>query len=757
MSKVSNKFLAQAPANTLKGNNTGSTANVADLTVSQVQTLLSIPTSSSALPINAGGTGATTASGAFNALNPMTTIGDIIYESGTSTASRLGIGSTGQVLTVVSGIPAWATPAASSPLTTKGDLYGYNTANARIPVGGDNKHPTADSTSSLGITYQYPTAKNYISNPGFESNTTTNWSLGTAGTLTNGIPTGSPTFGSGASGNLSISTVSSGQLAGNYSLSYASSAATTAGNMLASASFNIDAEDQAKVLTFKFYYSVPSGASNCNFSGTSSNSFAVAVWDVTNSVWLSSTANFGMTQARGTGYCTGTVQTGITTAAVRFVLYNANATAGAATLYLDDFYLGPQTAPLGAVMTDWIAYTPTFSGMGTVTGASFFSRRVGDSLEVTGYFGVGTPAASTAEFTLGFNGSNGNVTTADTTKINDNGNYGTWNGNDIGQGANLPIIGFHSAGYLAFGITNGSIGNGLSAQNGNVIFGAGEVITVNARIPIQGWSSNVQMSSDTDTRVVAFYGYLSNNYSVSANNPIVYNTTLKDTHAAYSTSTGLYTVPVTGFYNVAVTMDVNNTAAIYIGHNSSADKYIAYQASANTVSVGSGIIFANAGDTISATCNTTCTVNGGSSPYVNALSINRLSGPSVIAATESVNARYNQPTNVSVTASSAFAYSTKNFDTHSAYNTSTGIYTVPVSGKYQVIARLFIGANQYLNVFVNGTAMSQGDSSGSTTAATIFDIVQVNAGDQITIVPLVSGTTVGGAYLSNFSISRIGN
>ena len=38
--EVTNAKLAQAPAQTLKGNNTGSTANVADLTVSEVQALL---------------------------------------------------------------------------------------------------------------------------------------------------------------------------------------------------------------------------------------------------------------------------------------------------------------------------------------------------------------------------------------------------------------------------------------------------------------------------------------------------------------------------------------------------------------------------------------------------------------------------------------------------------------------------------------------------------------------------------------------
>ena len=41
----------------------------------------------------------------------MTTTGDTIYSSSGSTPARLGIGSTGQVLTVAGGVPSWATPA----------------------------------------------------------------------------------------------------------------------------------------------------------------------------------------------------------------------------------------------------------------------------------------------------------------------------------------------------------------------------------------------------------------------------------------------------------------------------------------------------------------------------------------------------------------------------------------------------------------------------------------------------------------------
>lgn len=54
----------------------------------------------------------------------------------------------------------WITPAildgsaggTLSPLTTKGDLYGFGTANARLPAGADGTVPVYDSTAPLGIT-----------------------------------------------------------------------------------------------------------------------------------------------------------------------------------------------------------------------------------------------------------------------------------------------------------------------------------------------------------------------------------------------------------------------------------------------------------------------------------------------------------------------------------------------------------------------------------------------------------------------------
>ena len=71
-----------------------------------------------AVTIAQGGTGQTTANAAYNALSPMTTTGDIEYRTAGSVAARLGIGTTGQLLSVVGGIPAWAT-VSSTPTTAQ--------------------------------------------------------------------------------------------------------------------------------------------------------------------------------------------------------------------------------------------------------------------------------------------------------------------------------------------------------------------------------------------------------------------------------------------------------------------------------------------------------------------------------------------------------------------------------------------------------------------------------------------------------------
>ena len=70
------------------------------------------------------------------ALNPSTTLGDIEYRSATAnTNTRLGIGSTGQVLTVAGGVPSWATSAAGGKTSVAtGTLSGASLTISSIPA-----------------------------------------------------------------------------------------------------------------------------------------------------------------------------------------------------------------------------------------------------------------------------------------------------------------------------------------------------------------------------------------------------------------------------------------------------------------------------------------------------------------------------------------------------------------------------------------------------------------------------------------------
>ena len=89
------------------------------------------------------------------ALNPSTTLGDIEYRSSTAnTNTRLGIGTTGQVLTVAGGVPSWATPAGGGGKVLQVVSMNYSTET-------DNSSATtyADSGLTLSITPSASTSK----------------------------------------------------------------------------------------------------------------------------------------------------------------------------------------------------------------------------------------------------------------------------------------------------------------------------------------------------------------------------------------------------------------------------------------------------------------------------------------------------------------------------------------------------------------------------------------------------------------------
>ena len=52
----------------------------------------------------------------------------------------------------------------TSPLTTKGDIYGFSTVNARVPVGADGLFLVADSTQPLGVKWASSAGVTFVFN-----------------------------------------------------------------------------------------------------------------------------------------------------------------------------------------------------------------------------------------------------------------------------------------------------------------------------------------------------------------------------------------------------------------------------------------------------------------------------------------------------------------------------------------------------------------------------------------------------------------
>ena len=120
-----------------------------------------------------------------------------------------------------------ASGGSASPLTTKGDIYGYDTAGNRIPIGTNNQILTADSTQSLGLkwatpaTYYYrrpnlvfssTTQVNAQNNTGTANQTSILFPDGALYSVTEGTPTYYRAFKTGQNANWTSTTQPQGGL-----------------------------------------------------------------------------------------------------------------------------------------------------------------------------------------------------------------------------------------------------------------------------------------------------------------------------------------------------------------------------------------------------------------------------------------------------------------------------------------------------------------------------------------------------------------
>ena len=261
--------------------------------------------------------------------------------------------------------------------------------------------------------------------------------------------------------------------------------------------------------------------------------------------------------------------------------------------------------------------------------------------------------------------------------------------------------------------------------------------------------------------------------SFTGNSNILWDTIINDTHGGYNVSTGNYTVPVSGYYRATVGILAHTPITVVLTKNGSQIYRLAQiiPATIDTVYNGGITIKCNAGDTLSIQPNTSGTLFASGTMY-NYFTVERLSGPAVIAATESVNARYTSTASVNLFDNSTTIYNfdTKDYDSHNAVTTgATWKFVAPVSGKYSIKAATWISLSAtgprekylYKNGSLHSILYSQPGLSvyGSSMAGSAD--VNLLAGDYIDIRDFQHSTStfsyansLGYNYIS---ITRVGN
>jgi hypothetical protein len=377
------------------------------------------------------------------------------------------------------------------------------------------------------------------------------------------------------------------------------------------------------------------------------------------------------------------------------------------------------TAPIGPVVTDWVSYnlvigaTTTAPTPGTVNVNQARWRRVGDSMEIIYNFeqgSAGTAGSGDYLFPLPTGYS------VDTSKLLVLNPARTIVGNaklsfGLGtSGANTPnasvLLGTTNPNAFKITYPNTTIEGTFTMGSGGFGLNAGALsLSFYAQIPIQGWSSSVQMSNDTDTRVVSLSAGRAQ-AAVTGGANITGFTTLQDTHGAFNSSTGIYTIPVTGDYVVAVSgaLPTIGSCSISTIYDGSGVVFTSTGTAGATRGVSSALLTGlPAGKTISFRSDTSVTLTAELR-----ISIHRLSGPSVVAASETVACHVETSAGPTITtgSGSAVSFPTKVYDTHNAFSGNT--YTVPVSGKYRITALLTmvntsVTAVMFSDIYVNGT------------------------------------------------------
>lgn len=662
----------------------------------------------------------------------------------------------------------------SSPITLEPQQaaqFYYNSSSSRWK----QMSGTGSGSGSAGI--------NYITNP--------NAVAGTTGWATYADAAGAqPVDGTGGSPSVTWTASTTTPLRGTADFNFVKDAVNRQGEGVAT-DITIDNADLARVLTVSFDYEVLSG------TYATGDLTVYLIQDPTGTPVVIQPAGFQVVAATAGTKMTqiATFQTDVAQKSYRLCFHVATTSALDYTLALDNIVLGPTQKVYGAPVTDWQSFTspPTGTWIANTTYTGKY-RRVGDSAEIDIALTLSGAPTSTG---LSVNFLPPGLT-LDTTKIALNGSFARFGVGNAKAGVTgyniIPVWGGTSSVVLTYqSATTGAETQVTQALP--VTWANGDNIQFTVKVPILGWSSNVEVSSSTDTRVVAARYARS---ASSAANALVANSYTRvnfdvltsggyDTHNAVTTGASwVFTAPVPGQYKISGILSLATAGA-------NGDRILritgagvgVYRSLINVPTFGVQIsfpisteVFLSAGQTIFAeafipTSATDTIINETDRTHI---TIERLSGPSQIAASESVvEIRKNEAGSTIGTGTTVIPYPSVVKSTHGGWDSVNHRWTASIPGTYlaciayQHLASgltrpMEVGIRKNLTVEVNwanktSTAATTDGSYGDRNEATISILVPMLAGDYLDFVAISPNGAVNlnSTNTNKIFIVRVGN
>lgn len=548
-----------------------------------------------------------------------------------------------------------------------------------------------------------------------------------------------PVDGTGGSANITWGVNATTPLRGTSNFQLVKDAANRQGQGV-SYDFEIDLADSLnpKMLQISFDHFVYSGTYNSGTSTTNSDLIAY-IYCVTDGVLIEPA---GMKIQAGMPF-KATFQTRYSNSATkqqyRLILHQSLTGTSAYTMQFDNFYVGPQVTASGYAGSDWTAYTLVIGGSTTAptkatttTDNVAYWRRVGDTMEIK-YHYEHTNNAGTAAGTGNYLFPLPSGCSIDTAKISTAVGGFAMAGTAAAFGASGNLTGWMgvaSATQLYMIVGDETTTPSVISSTFNPITNSVNDYSFSVNVPITGWSSNTVASSETDTRVVAATAYSAANVTgLNPNNSAVkvaFDSAETDTHGAWDTTNKRYNVKVPGLYRVGFNLMIVGTNVVNNQYQGFLYKNGAQVRSLNTETPGATTAFSLSGSTVllltvgdylepylyGAGNNSANTLTMTGAAANSFFSVERLSGPAQITATDTIYSSATTAAGQAITASlTAFIAGTEVRDTTGWYNATTGEWTLPVAGSYsfkgyfqQAAVTSAAGSKVAVYLYVNGAS-----------------------------------------------------